>query len=648
MTLQIVSLGVFNQSGQRRDVNFRLGALNILTGKSKTGKSAILDIAEYCLGRDTVTIPNGVISDNASWYYLLVQFENERMLICRPNPQTASTGRAAIRTGGLELGAPVFEDLQVNADTDVVRDMLTERLGIESFTVEPEVGSLRQPFEVSVRQALFYCFQGQNEIASRDVLFHRQIDNNVKIAIKETLPYFLGTSTPEQSALQRQLVATRRVLQRTLNKIRSVEEDLGQQDSRITHLLDSAVSLGILSSDLRHVGEEGVRSLLERIRDFKPSSSNIDDSDVAGRRRSAEEEGRGIRRRLRDLEDQINVLTRLQDESAEAGVEGAYQRERLSAIDLMLPKSSREEDGITICPLCDQPLPRPDETVAELRQVMDTLESRMSATEGASARRQEVLDRIMDSRSSLASALRENVEELDAIAEQEEAVASEVTMRERIAFLQGRVSQELERGVDLSGDLTSLRRDERRFRGELARLEEQSELVDPSAALRSAMDEISDLMTDFARTLKLEGSDNFVRLDPVDLTVVIQQPGGRVPLSRMGSAENWVGYHLVAHLALHRWFCEKGRPVPRFVMFDQSTQAFFPEEVVDAADDENADWEAVRRQFTLMRDVVESLDGKLQIIASDHANLQDEWFQEAVIENWRNGVALIPGDWLDD
>ena len=49
-----------------------------------------------------------------------------------------------------------------------------------------------------------------------------------------------------------------------------------------------------------------------------------------------------------------------------------------------------------------------------------------------------------------------------------------------------------------------------------------------------------------------------------------------------------------------------------------------------------------------MRDVVANLDGQLQIIASDHANLQDDWFQEGVIENWRNGVALIPEDWLDE
>ena len=92
-------------------------------------KSAILHIAEFCLGRDTVTIPTGVISDNASWYYVLVQFANERVLICRPNPESASTSRAMVRAGGLDLVAPV------------VRDALTDRLGVQNFTVESETGS---------------------------------------------------------------------------------------------------------------------------------------------------------------------------------------------------------------------------------------------------------------------------------------------------------------------------------------------------------------------------------------------------------------------------------------------------------------------------------------------------------------------------
>jgi hypothetical protein len=49
-----------------------------------------------------------------------------------------------------------------------------------------------------------------------------------------------------------------------------------------------------------------------------------------------------------------------------------------------------------------------------------------------------------------------------------------------------------------------------------------------------------------------------------------------------------------------------------------------------------------------LRDVVTALDGQLQVIVCDHANLADDWFQEAVIGNWRNGIALIPDDWLSE
>lgn len=644
--MQLVSLGVYSKNGKRRDVEFRAGALNILTGKSKTGKSAILDIAEYCLGRDTVTIPTGVISDNASWYYVLVEFNDERVLVCRPNPETATTSRAMVRTGGVELCPPAFGELEVNADTDVVRDTLTERLGIETFTIDPETGSLRDPFDVSVRQALFFNFQSQGEIASRDLLFHRQVDDDIRTTIRDTFPYFLGAATPEQAAIRRQLVAARRALRRTQNSIRAAEADLDQQDSRVSHLLESAVALAVLPSDAGIGARDGVRGLLESVLAFTEPSDPPDDSEMASHRRALTEEGRILRIRVRELDDQIELLNKLQREQSDAQLEGRYQSERLRALDNLLPKTQLVDGDVTICPLCDQSLPHPDETIGELRELLESLERRLASSQGVSTRRDATIERLRNSREPLIEALHENVVELDAVAQQETAIANGRERRERVAFLQGRVSQELERGIDISGDLGDLRNAERRQRGQLARLEELSEQNDPASALHSIIDSISELMTDYARSLRLEGSEHYVRLDPVQLTAAVLRPGGRVPLARMGSAENWVGYHLVVHLALHHWFATNDRPVPRFIMFDQPTQAFFPEEVVDAANDENADWEAVRRQFALMRDVVVALNGKLQVIVCDHANLADAWFQDAVIDNWRNGVALIPEEWL--
>ncbi|MFW0121128.1 DUF3732 domain-containing protein [Rothia sp. CCM 9419] len=381
---------------------------------------------------------------------------------------------------------------------------------------------------------------------------------------------------------------------------------------------------------------------------YRSDSSSTEELENSRHRRELSKRGREIRTQIRELDNQLELLCKLQDEQSDSQTEGRYQTDRLRALDLLVPKSALTDGDVDICPLCDQNLDYSDETIDELRVLLNSLETRLEASNGVSSRRQAIIERLEARREPLVEELRENVIELDAVAQQEAAIAAGRERRERIAFLQGRVSQELERGVDIVADLTELRNAERLYRLQLDRLEDISERDDPAAALRVGIDSVSELMTDYARYLHLEGSKHYVRLDPVELTVSIQRPGGRIPLSRMGSAENWIGYHLVAHLALHNWFVTNNRPVPRFLMFDQPSQAFFPEEIVDAAEDENADWEAVRRQFALMRDVVVELAGKLQVIVCDHANLADGWFQDAVIGNWRNGVALIPTDWLDE
>jgi Protein of unknown function (DUF3732) len=125
---------------------------------------------------------------------------------------------------------------------------------------------------------------------------------------------------------------------------------------------------------------------------------------------------------------------------------------------------------------------------------------------------------------------------------------------------------------------------------------------------------------------------------------------GPVPLEKMGSGENWVGYHLVAHLALHDWFVKKNRPVPGFLVLDQPTQVYFPaeqdsERSLSALNDE--DRKAVVSMFRLMAECVDDLKGDLQILVTDHADIQEKWFQDAIVGRWR-GEKLIPDEWISD
>ena len=48
--MQIRELVLYGRNGKVRHLPFSLGTVNIITGKSKTGKSADGDIIDYCMG----------------------------------------------------------------------------------------------------------------------------------------------------------------------------------------------------------------------------------------------------------------------------------------------------------------------------------------------------------------------------------------------------------------------------------------------------------------------------------------------------------------------------------------------------------------------------------------------------------------------
>lgn len=154
------------------------------------------------------------------------------------------------------------------------------------------------------------------------------------------------------------------------------------------------------------------------------------------------------------------------------------------------------------------------------------------------------------------------------------------------------------------------------------------------------------------KKLKLEHSGNPVRFDLKDTTIVIDREDRPIPLRRMGSGENWVGYHLIIHLALHKHFCQNQRPVPRFLFLDQPSQVYYPSDQdiklkgsFDKLRDE--DRKAVSMMYKLIFDVVNDLKPNFQIIITDHADLAENNFQSAVVERWRDGRALIPKDWAN-
>ena len=197
-------------------------------------------------------------------------------------------------------------------------------------------------------------------------------------------------------------------------------------------------------------------------------------------------------------------------------------------------------------------------------------------------------------------------------------------------------------------DSEALEREARELREQRERLLEELSEDKVWERVDSITSILSGRMTDWARSLDLEHSQSPLRLDVKKLTIVADTSDGPVPMERMGAGKNWVGYHLIGHLGLHQWFVERGRPVPRFLFLDQPSQVYFPPEtdvdgsLVSVSEDDRA---AVSRMFQFVFDVVRLVAPEFQVIVTEHADINEGWFQDAVVERWREGRKLVPEDW---
>jgi len=173
MSLQILALAIYNRAGQRREIRFKPGKVNVITGASKTGKSALIDIVDYCLGRNEYAVPSGVIRDTVVWYVLHIRLPNTQAIIGRPAPEGSVTTSAVYLEIGGELALPEYGSLRANSNTTALEQFLTEGVGITANESVPPEGQSRAPLQANISHARFLLYQPQPE-APHEADSHRQ------------------------------------------------------------------------------------------------------------------------------------------------------------------------------------------------------------------------------------------------------------------------------------------------------------------------------------------------------------------------------------------------------------------------------------------------------------------------------------------
>ncbi len=645
--MKISSIHIYSHDGQRRDLRFKVDGLNVITGRSSTGKSALSEIIEYCMGRSSFNVPEGVIRDKVAWFAVIYQFEKEQVLVAKPTPPGggASCSMAMLRRG-TRLQAPEFKALAVNTDDDSIVELLSRLLGIPENRTDVALEHSRNSFDANVKHTFYYLFQKQGLVANKDQLFYRQNEQFQPQAIRDTLPILLGVSSDDRYELESKLRTAQRDLRINIKQLEQARNAVDTSHEQAISLYSEARTVGVIGSTVVDPKADGIIDALRLALSWKPETVPDDD----GSRISCLEEELGqLRQDRRDAQTRIDAAQQFAKRAGGYESEAAEQVDRLSSIKA-LPWNP--DSGEWQWPFSERNLALESPVAAVLLNELESLDRELRIATGQRPKLEAYLTELAGKVDGIAGAIKQKEAELSAAISANEVIAQMGTRNNAAARVVGRISLFLETLLP-SEDLAKLEAENRRLNNKVKQLEDQIGADDSNERLTSILNIISAQVSRYIQKFNGEFGAYPARLNLPQLTIIFDRPERSVPMSRTGGGENHLAYHLSALLALHLFAAQNNRPIPRFLLIDQPTQVYFPsEQVYKDADgsvqrtEADADLNAVRRLFELLLKFTQEDVPGFQLIITEHANLREQWFQEALVEQpWTKPPALVPEDW---
>lgn len=637
-----------------RQVKFASNGVNIITGASRTGKSAIIPIIDYCLGAGECTIPVGIIRDTCSWFGVLVDLKDEQLLICRKAPgQQKSTGKMYLSRGNaLEIPSEIQEG---NITVDQVKNILNELFSL-TFIETDTTSSSNFSARPSYRDLMAFIFQPQNVIANNRVLFYNIEKMEHKSKLINMFPYVLGAVNAETLASMQErdrLTKERDKLARDIANIKNVSESWRQE---VLTWLSISRELGLTVFNPDSTTDFGLQiDELKRI----ISKSESDSSLVATNVTDTSDELLKLRAEERELSIELSVARKRHEAMKELDDSKKRYDESLQIQRSRLDISSwlRSLSGDMICPICGESHNEPNKALDELCDAVAEIEKQAGIVQGMSIsfdREFNIVKAEIDKLTERLMGIRRRINEESAKSQQD--ANTQYTLASVSRFL-GRMEfaiQTYERiGVD--GDLEEKLSNLNDRISELNKsLSDSARVAKEKAALAFIQQEASVII----KQLDVENPDDPIEFDKNNLTIKVRTADGRDNyLWEIGSASNWLSYHISISLAFQKFFQErKGVAVPNILVFDQPSQVYFPQKSIQegstAKEDstliQDEDKAAVKKIFTTLSTYIEKAKSELQIIVMEHAD-EDIWGEFdniKLVDRWRGRNKLIPVEWI--
>ena len=642
MKSYIKDIVIFNKNGEKRVVPLEQG-VNIITGESKTGKSALVEIIDYCLCSTRCTIPKGKITEFAYLYSLVMAIGDNTYVIARYNWNDGGKmhfikEKEDFELEKLELSYFMEKSQLLCKD---VKDEIEYALGLLITNMAKDAE--QQGKKASLRNMVSYLFQHQNLMASKFALFYRFSDFYKRKDVIDQFPVFAGMISQEYYSDLIQLNTLKDQLKQKYKKQKANEKSTAYIKERLSTLLLDYFAL--LEQDFDE--NISVQKMLKIASDLP----EFDDTQLYGESKITERYSE-LNDELEDLRNkEREILLKIHDIDSASGTGSSFVH-MLKDLKQQTSVAGIETDQYT-CPLCGHECQEITENDSKLIEATEWLDSELRITEKYTADFSEDVRKLREEHSKIDEKIKDVWKQIKTIEQKFISTKELAPKKEKVNYAKARIELYIE--MSRSGIFEDVDKDIEKLKEKISILEEKIRGFDVNKKMIKAEAFLSDNMNHLSQTLDFEEEYrpinlNFGLTDGSFDIYQHQKNNEIVHLYEMGSGANWVSCHIALFLSfLHYFAGQENSPMLLTMFFDQPSQVYFPQ-----GDDKNdvitqADLKAVNKMYTTIFDemkLIEKETGILpQIIIVDHVdgnNLECKGeFNEYVRCNWRNGKALI-------
>lgn len=602
------------KNGKQRVLKFEPDRVNVITGESNTGKSAILDIVDYCLFASSPQISDSIINENVEWYGLKFSINDKTYTIARKYfTKVVSNEYYFSSIGNIPKEFPVSNNTE-----SALKPIIETEFSINS-TTKFTYGSnqLRLGSKISLRYFLMFNTISQDIITeSRDIYFDKQDNSRYKEALPRIFDIATGIESVEnilfkerKEQLEKKLI----LLENKLSKIDSHRSIFREEQDEI---LRTAREFDLINSS---DNDQAINELKQVVSNKKFNSG------YGSSERDELERGRNLVKR------KINNLKKLKSEYNIYKKNLKTIQDSLAPIDYLKNKVEVRTDYF--------------------EYIMATLEKELKEIKNINKKVTPIDKQVDDEILAL------NIQ-LDYINLKLETLPKKINITEsdeqKLIFI-GRVAEKF--------DLYSNPNDyPNKYQEQIDTLEEeiaQIPIVDTEKSRLLTIGLIEEVVLNYMQNYG-EVLGNYEYYYPLfdykEKSLKLRKPRSTKIENKIGSSSNHMFLHLFFSLAIHEViFINKAPYVPPFLVIDQPSRPYYGRDnsTRKIVDNISSDDSKIRQAFVLLNEYIRNRlenSGHFQMIVFEH--IEPDSFEDLdyihLVEEFKDGNALIPDNFLID